>query len=274
MKKLIVNADDFGLTHGVNRAVIQAHETGIVTSTTIMVNMPRFEEASRLALQHPSLGVGLHFNITQGEPIAPAKTVRSLLNAAGTLTGTSSTLAGRWLSGSLRKSEVMVELRAQIEKALSAGLTLTHIDSHKHAHALPVVFEAILDAAGEYGIRAMRLPAEPLASAGRTAVLNVLSRGYKSRMARKGFKNADYVAGINRTGKWTRSWLIRLLEGLPHGITELLCHPGYSDVDLDGVETRLRASREVELELLTDREVVEEVERQGIELVSFRSLVA
>jgi chitin disaccharide deacetylase len=272
MKSLIVNADDFGLTSGVNRAVIEAHETGIVTSTTIMVNMPRFEEAARLAAQRPSLGVGLHFNITQGEPVASSKAIRSLLNAADSFTGTSSTLACRWLAGSLRKDEVIVELRAQIEKALSAGLTLTHIDSHKHAHALPVVFDAILDAAGEYGIRAARLPAGPILTAGRSVVLNLLSRGYRSRMKNKDFKGTDRLTGITRTGLWTRSWLMNLLAGLPNGVTELFCHPGYNDDDLGRIHTRLRASREVELELLTAREVVAEVERQGIKLINFGSL--
>jgi predicted glycoside hydrolase/deacetylase ChbG (UPF0249 family) len=272
MKSLIVNADDFGLTSGVNHAVISAHETGIVTSTTIMVNMPRFEEAARLALQHPSLGVGLHFNITQGEPLAQPKTIRSLLNTADSFTGSSSTLARRWVAGRLKKEEIIVELRAQIEKALSKRLTLTHIDSHKHSHALPVVFDAILDTAWECGIGAVRLPAGPILSAGRAVVLNLLSRGYRSRMQRRSFRGSDSLAGITRTGHWTRSWLMSLLAGLPNGVTELFCHPGYNDDDLDQIHTRLRASREVELELLTDREVVAEVERQGIKLINFGSL--
>src|SRR5262249_35706710 len=143
MKRLIVNADDFGLTSGVNRAVIRAHENGIVTSTTVMVNMPPFEEAAVMAGQYPSLGVGLHFNITQGEPVAQPKTIRSLLQTTDSFIGTSSALARRWLAGRLKKDEIIIELRAQIEKALSEGLTLTHIDSHKHSHALPLVFDAI-----------------------------------------------------------------------------------------------------------------------------------
>jgi hopanoid biosynthesis associated protein HpnK len=272
LKRLIVNADDFGLTGGVNRAVIVAHETGIVTSTTIMVNMPGFEEAACLAAEHPSLAVGLHFNITQGEPVSRARNVRSLLNVSDSFPGTSSVLARRWLSGGLKRDEVVIELRAQIEKALSAGLILTHIDSHKHSHALPAVFDAILDTAGDYGIRAIRLPAGPIQSAGRAVVLNVLSRGYRSRMEKRNFRGTDRLAGITRTGHWTRKWLMNLLSGLPEGATELFCHPGYNDVDLGRIQTRLRASREVELELLTDPEVAAEVARQEIRLINFGSI--
>jgi len=272
MKRLIVNADDFGLTSGVNRAVIEAHEGGIVTSTTIMVNMPRFQEAARLATEHPALGVGLHFNITQGEPIARPVSVRTLLNSSESFTGTSTKLAGRWLSGRLKKAEVILELRAQIEKALAAGLTLTHIDSHKHSHALPVVLEAILETAGEYRIHAVRLPAGPLLSGGRALVLNVVSSGYRARMKSREFRGTDTLAGITRTGKWTRDWLMTLLAGLPDGVTELFCHPGYNDADLERIQTRLRASRQVEFELLTDREIAAEIVRQGIKLISFASL--
>src|SRR5438067_13941566 len=133
MKSLIVNADDFGLTSGVNRAVIEGHCHGIITSATVMTNMPGFDEAARLAREHPSLGVGLHFNITQGQPLAPASQVRSLTNARGEFLKPRA-IAWRSLAGELRAAEIIIELRAQIERALAAGLRLTHIDSHQHAH--------------------------------------------------------------------------------------------------------------------------------------------
>src|ERR1043165_8189549 len=130
MKRLIVNADDFGLTSGINRAVIEGHCHGIITSTTVMVNMPGFADAARLAREHPSLGVGLHLNITQGQPLALASQVRSLTNERGEFWQKSSATLWRALKNELRVDEVAIELRAQIEKALAAGIRLTHIDGH------------------------------------------------------------------------------------------------------------------------------------------------
>jgi chitin disaccharide deacetylase len=160
VKRLIVNADDFGLTPGVNRAIIEAHTRGIVTSATLMANMPAFAEAVQLAKSHPTLGVGLHFNITQGAPVAPTTQVRSLLGGNGEFLGTSTKLARRALLGQLREEEIGIELRAQLERLRSAGLAVTHVDSHKHAHALPGVLRAIQQIIPAFGICALRLPRE------------------------------------------------------------------------------------------------------------------
>ncbi|HEV2667612.1 MAG TPA: ChbG/HpnK family deacetylase, partial [Blastocatellia bacterium] len=140
-RRLIVNADDFGLTNGVNCAIIEGHTRGLVSSATLMANMPAFDAAVRLAKDHPSLGVGLHFNITQGRPVAGASRVGSLIDDRGEFWGTSTAFLRRMLAGRLKIEEVVIELRAQIEKALNAGLRLTHVDSHKHTHALPQVCE-------------------------------------------------------------------------------------------------------------------------------------
>ncbi|HYE76027.1 MAG TPA: ChbG/HpnK family deacetylase, partial [Blastocatellia bacterium] len=160
MKQLIVNADDFGITTGVNRAIIEGHQHGIITSTTLMVNMPGFNEAVQLAKANPKLGVGLHFNITQGQPIASKEKIRSLLNSKLEFTGTSTALAQRSILGRLKSAEIEIELRAQIEKALAAGIKPTHLDSHKHAHALPQVFEVLARVLPEYGIGAVRMMLE------------------------------------------------------------------------------------------------------------------
>src|SRR5262249_35921917 len=149
MKRLIVNADDFGLTAGVNRAIIEGHERGLISSATLMVNMPAFEDAARLAREVPSLGVGLHFNITQGRPVAGASRVPSLVDGRGEFWGTSGALLARAATGRLNPGEAALELRAQIERALGAGLRLTHVDSHKHSHALPQICEAILSTIGD-----------------------------------------------------------------------------------------------------------------------------
>lgn len=284
MKKLIVNADDFGLTAGVNRAIIEAHTRGMVTSATLMANMPAFAAAAALAREHPSLGVGLHFNITQGRPVADPSRVSSLLDERGEFPESGAAFARRLIAGRLRIEEVVIELRAQIEKALDAGLRLTHVDSHKHTHAIPQVYEAIITVIREYGVNAARLPREEwrfdrAAKSFKLIAQSVgafgaaqLCRISEARLKRLDVRTPDFFFGVTRTGFWTKDWLIGLIERLPAGSSELMCHPGYNDDDLRGAKTRLRASRENELRLLTDPDVIAKLEERGVMLINFASL--
>lgn len=284
MKYLIVNADDFGMTSGVNRAVIEAHARGILTSTTLMANMPAFDEAARLATEHPSLGVGLHFNITQGFPVADASQVGSLLDERGEFFGASTALLRQMLSDKLRVREIEIELRAQIEKVLAAGLRLTHVDSHKHSHALPPIGEVIARVIGDYGIRAVRLPREHwriprwnlsaklIAQSIGALALAQLCRFGEATLRRAKMSTADAFFGVTQTGFWSRQWLKDLIATLPEGVSELMSHPGYNDEELEQVETRLRESRAVEFALLTDPEVVEAVRENGVRLISYDQL--
>lgn len=284
MKYLIVNADDFGLTPGVNRAVIEAHTRGILTSATLMANMPAFDEAVQMAKAQPTLGVGLHFNITQGQPVADASRVRSLLDERGEFLGTSTALLRRALAGKLRTEEIEIELRAQIEKVLDAGLRLTHVDSHKHAHALPQVCDVIAGTIGNYGINAVRLPRERwrfdhadtsaklMAQSVVALGLAQLCRFSASRLRQSGVGTTDAFFGVTQTGFWTKRWLLGLIGSLPDGVSELMSHPGYEDDELEQVKTRLRASRQNELSLLTDTNVVTTARNCGVRLVSFAQL--
>jgi len=282
MKQLIVNADDFGLTSGVNRAVIEGHRHGIITSATLMANMPGFDEAVHLARDHPSLGVGLHFNLTQGAPVAAPAQVRSLTNARGEFWGTATTLARRSLTGRLRTEEIIIELRTQIEKALAAGLRLTHLDSHQHSHAIPQVFAAIARTIPDYGIAAVRLIGErphliPLSF--RVVIQSAVALGLKQLCHANRMLGPDpqphtvrAFFGIAQTGCWTKRWLMEVIERLPAGVSELMCHPGYEDDELGQVTTRLRTSRAVELKLLTDPQVAAWLRECAVILVNYSQL--
>ncbi len=284
MKFLIVNADDFGLTTGVNRAIIEGHTRGVITSATLMTNMPAFDEAVRLAKENPSLGVGLHFNVTQGKPVANPSTVGSLINDRGEFFGGSEVLAKKLLIGKLRIDQVIVELRAQIEKAFDAGLRLTHIDSHKHSHALPQVCAAIVETISDYGIGAVRLPRERWFFNGQNRTLKLASQGVgalvlaqfcrmsAAKLRQSDVKTTDAFFGIAQTGFWTRQWLLALIKRLPEGVSELMCHPGYDDDQLKTVETRLRESRAEEFRLLTDPEIIETMRRRDVRLVNYSQL--
>jgi len=281
-RRLIVNADDFGLTAGINRAIIEAHARGIVTSTTVMANMPRFEEAARLAREHPSLGVGLHFNITQGRPVALPARVPSLTGGGGEFLGSGAALVRRALSGGVRPEEVALELRAQLDKCLAAGLRLTHVDSHQHALGLPRVFDALLRTLPGYGIRALRLPREHPPGRGlspgrlKQAVvargLSLLCRPQAEKLRGAGLVTTDAFFGVTRTGSWSLAWLEGVLAELPEGTSELMSHPGYEDEELLAAGTRLRASRGVELRLLTDPGVAALARAGGVRLVNFGHL--
>lgn len=280
MKQLIVNADDFGITAGVNRAIIEGHQHGIITSATLMVNMSGFDEAVQLATENPKLGVGLHFNITQGEPIANREKIQSLLNSKLEFTGTSTTLAQRSLLGRLSSAEIEIELRAQIEKALRAGIKLTHVDSHKHAHALPQIFEVLARTLPEYGIGAVRMMLESPRLTGaslkrlkQSAVgLGVakLCRTNLDKCRQSQIATTDYFFGIAQTGFWTKQWLKDVITDLPNGTSELMCHPGYAANE--AVLTRLRESRLEELKLLIDPEIKTLIKSQDISLENFSAL--
>lgn len=284
MKQLIVNADDFGLTPGVNRAIIAGHTRGIITSATLMANMPAFTEAVNLAKAHPTLGVGLHFNITQGRPVARPELVRSLTDARGEFPGTSTKLAWRALTGQWRSAEVMIELRAQLEKAINAGLRLTHVDSHKHAHALPQALAAIAATIPAYGIHAVRLPRERtrFTAGSRQLIqqsiaafgLSQLCRISEAKLRQLSLSSTGAFFGIAQSGHWSKRWLLELLANLPEGASELMCHPGYEDEALNQIQTRLRHSRQVEMELLTDPEIVAAVRAHGVQLINYAQLIS
>lgn len=281
MKYLIVNADDFGLTRGVNRAIIEGHRRGIITSTTLMVNMPAFDEAVELAKSTPSLGVGLHFNITQGSPVCSPDRVRSIIDRSCNFPGTTTALLMRNLSGRLERSEIENELRAQIERMLSAGIRPTHIDTHKHSHAIPIVLDAIIDVAREYGIPAVRKLRQPfdvgtgmppikvLTQALGAAAVGALCRLQERRLESSGLALTSAFYGISRTGFWDREWLLDVIANLPEGASELMCHPGYDDSDLRSSQTRLTSSRQAELEILTDETVSRAISDHGIDLIHY-----
>jgi chitin disaccharide deacetylase len=288
MKNLIVNADDLGWTEGINRGIAEAHRKGLVTSTSILANGRAFESALVVHQSNPELGVGVHLNLSDGPPTAAAEEVPGLLNEAGDLEGGPEGLLLRIASRSLRLEEVEREWNAQIEKAWAAGIQPTHLDGHKHVQMLPGLFEIALRLAKKYGIRAIRVSHEESAlrsmlTAGKDQKISVIlkqgvqARGLKllARDAREmadraGIATADYFCGIAQTGVLTREGVEKLLEKLPEGTTELMCHPGYPDEELKRTATRLQESRRAELEILTDTRIRKLVASRGIRLINYK----
>lgn len=287
MRNLIVNADDLGWTEGVNRGIAEAHRNGIVTSASLLANGAAFEAGVELARTMPALGVGVHLNLSDGEPVAPRELVTSLLNERGELEGRPESLLLRLARRSVLLEEAEREWDAQIQKVRDFEIQPTHLDGHRHVQMLPGLFEIALRLAKRHGIAAVRISHEEsslrvaLSTGAKQKGSVVMRQGVQARglkllapdareqAERAGIATADYFCGIAQTGELTREGILRLLEILPEGTTELMCHPGYVDADLAKSGTRLQASRQTELEILTDTGVRNLVASQGIRLIDY-----
>jgi chitin disaccharide deacetylase len=287
LRNLIVNADDLGWTEGVNRGIAEAHRNGIVTSASLLANGAAFASGVELARTTPALGVGVHLNLSDGEPVARRELVTSLVNERGELEGRPESLLLRLARRSVSLDEVEREWDAQIQKVRDGGIEPTHLDGHRHVQMLPGLFEIALRLAKKHRVAAVRISHEESSlraalSAGAkqkgTVVMRqgVQARGLKllapdarEQAERAGIAAADYFCGIAHTGELTREGVLRLIEILPEGTTELMCHPGYVDAELAKSATRLQASRQAEVEILTDTWIRNLVASQGIRLIDY-----
>jgi chitin disaccharide deacetylase len=262
MTHLIVNADDFGQTPGINRAVLELHQAGLLTSASLMARAAATDQAIEIALATPTLGVGCHVVLTDGEPVLPPAQVASLLDPSTNLFIASLTgFLGRLFAGRIRTDEIQAETTAQIQYLQSCGLQVTHIDTHKHTHMFPRVLRPLLRGARACGIHLVRNPFEPVwairatagtgfARAAQVTILRSLQSSWRRILAEEGFETTCGTIGVSGTGALDTVTLHRLLDRVPAGTWELVTHPGYNDADLARVQTRLRASRDIEREAL------------------------
>jgi len=280
-RALVVNGDDFGLTPGVNAGLLDAHARGILMSASLFANAPATAEAVAIAKRTPSLGVGCHLALVDAAP-ALAPPDLPTLAPGGRFRATWGAFIRDAVAGRIRSIEIERELEAQIERILAAGVTPTHLDSHKHVHAYPPVFAIVARLARAYGIGAVRVPCEAPAlrlawryirgrGARRQALENLALAPWCARDRRlleaHGLPPAPAFLGRVLTGRFTRESFSALLASAPVGTSELMMHPGYEDSALDAVRTRLRAQRAVEVELLTDPAAQTVVRRAGISLM-------
>jgi predicted glycoside hydrolase/deacetylase ChbG (UPF0249 family) len=239
LKRLIINADDFGFTRDVNAGIIQAHREGVLTSATLMANGDAFDDAVRLAHETPTLDVGCHLVLVQGLSVLnghalPETPVRLLF----------------------QKVDAYAELRAQIQKIFAAGIRPTHLDSHKHTHLLPGVFRAAVRLAKEFSIPYIRRPLPAIGLYRRLALAS-------------GIRMTDHLVGFRLTGTLTEDTFAATIERLPDGETEFLCHPGLLGPELAQASTRLKESRVRELEALTSPRIRALINAKEVRLVSF-----
>ncbi len=267
-RRLVVVADDFGFTHDVNEGILEAHTRGIVRAASLLATGSAFAHAVALARSHPRLEVGAHL---------------ALIGLPSALSGQAlpSTVSALLRALAQRRLRVYEELAAQLERILAAGIRPTHLDTHKHTHLIPPVLDAVLRIAREYGIRWIRRPfdwswngepAMPFGERLARPALAALRPMFDRKVARAGCRTADRFVGIGLTGRLTTETLLGLIRALPEGTTELMCHPGRCGPELRGARTRLKESRERELEALTAPEVFQVLRSSRVELCGWREL--
>jgi chitin disaccharide deacetylase len=287
MRRLIVNADDFGITRGVNRGILRSHREGIVTSATIMAAGDAFEDAVETARSNPSLGVGVHIVLTGGRAVAPREKIGSLAGRQGRLPASLSQLLSKWHAGLIRRQHIENEMRAQIAKVVAAGIKPTHLDTHKHAHCHPWIMKALAKVAAEFGITRVRMPFEdlraifpPAAPPARPAIsrrLFVLSSrvsypAFRAIVRKNHLQVPSHFFGFAVTGRLDRDAILHILRNLPEGTSELVCHPGICDRDLRFQPTRLLEHRQAELAALTDPLTTKAIVAEDVRLINYGDL--
>jgi len=269
VKRLLVVADDLGLTPGVNAGIAQGFRGGILTSASFLTNTSHFDATVKLLASLPGLKVGIHLTLVGGRPVLPPGDVPSLAPRAGALRDSWRQFLPAWWAGRVRRVEVAAEWRAQVRRALDAGILPAHLDSHQHLHVLPGLWSIAADLAQEFSIPRLRLPRETFSPPGTPMMRRLVRRGLAglgSKPAATGaVRTCDHCFGISETGHLDTQALLAVLRRLPDGWSELISHPGSPDEELRrdypwGYEWAAEA------ESLGSAEVKQELAQQGIVL--------
>ena len=279
MKNLIINADDFGLSRSVNRGIVESFQSGIVTSASLMVNMPGFDDALSLIKENPALSVGLHINLLRGQPVSSADKPMSLIQNNFFRGSVLSFLRSLHSEG---MKEIEKECRAQVEKALRNKLHITHLDSEKNIHMVPKVFKLFVKIAHDYQIGSVRNINEcgPYSFSERYFIAKYFSSvSQENRNFSKQYnvKMPDHFFGFIEGAGMTMEALEKTFKCLRKGTTEMVCHPGYIDDEwkkwpLQKERYYINNKREMELEALISPRLKELVKSLGINLISYGEL--
>ncbi len=282
MKKLIINADDFGIHESVNHGIIDGFRRGCISSTTLMPGAKAFEQAVALAADNPGLGLGVHLTLVGEEAVAPPAEVASLVDSNGRLPLEYGRFLQLFVTGRIRLADIRRELEAQVHKVAATGLPITHLDSHQHLHVVPGIVDIVLDIAKQFRVKAVRIPAEPICflggfscNAGRfigrggLSVLASLARG-KARKA--GIKTTDHFYGMLAGGNMAEPYLLTIINRLPSGTTEIMMHPGANDSTMTN-QYGWNYNWQAELAAVTSAHLSNRLTQEKIKLINFGDLI-
>ena len=280
MKKLIVNADDFGLTHEINQGIIKAYNEGILTSTSLVASGEAFEEAVTLIHQHPNLDVGVHLTLIEEKSVLPPVEIPSLVNNAGYFRKSAKHFTSDYLFNRIMLDDVRRELRAQIQKIHREHILLSHVDSHQHIHIIPKILSITMELTHEFQIKAIRAPFEQIRWSNFLHInkwprliqqlgLNFFARHVRHRI--KG-RSPDYFFGFFYGGCLNTSRLARMISRLPNGVSEIMCHPGLHNGRSMEKYAHWGYSWQDECHALRHQTILDLIASQRVMLTSFRSL--
>jgi hopanoid biosynthesis associated protein HpnK len=285
VKKLIVTADDFGLSLPLNEAVEKAHTQGILTATSLMMGAPYCDDAIARARRLPKLGVGLHLTLVDGRPVLPPDEIPNLVGADGRFSKNPVKFGIALFFSAKVRQQAEAEITAQFEKFRRTGLPLDHVNAHQHFHMHPVVSNMIAKMAPSFGRPGVRIPVEPFASSYAAMSDRPVGRffsqwffGIQSHRLRRGAIDAglpvnDHVFGLNDSGAMVEQRVLRLLDHLPDGISELYFHPATRR--WAGADNLPESYKPVEeFSALTSEATMAKISDLGLSRVSFREAFA
>jgi hopanoid biosynthesis associated protein HpnK len=271
VRRLIVNADDFGLSRAMNEAVIRAHRDGILTSASLMVNEAGLTEAVKLAKENPKLGIGLHLTLLQGHSALPPEKIPGLVNARGEFSDSPFGVGVSYFFKSGLREQLRAEIHAQFQKFHATGLPLDHVNGHLHLHLHPVIFGILMEDSEKLGIRHLRLTRDCLSRSRRmssghwfyrlshAAIFDTLSSRARKPLAAKKIRHAQITFGLLQNARVDEEYILKLLPELPPGDSELYSHPS-----LDKFKH--------EFDALVSPRVKELVNTLGIQLIRYQNL--
>jgi chitin disaccharide deacetylase len=278
-KSLIVCADDFGRAVAVNNAVEEAHRDGILTVASLMVGAPAMADAVARAKRLPELGVGLHLVLADGVPVLPAREVPALVGSDGAFDPNMVRAGFRFYFSPAARRQLAAEIRAQFEAFRATGLPLDHVNGHKHIHVHPTVARLVVEIGRDYGVRAVRLPQEPVAplrlafpsEPRRAAAWSPVLTGLRRRLDRAGLARNDQVFGIAWSGGMVEDRILGLLPHLPDGVSEIYCHPS-ANSGAGACASIPGYRQDEELAALLSPRVRARIEQLGLRLARYRDL--
>jgi hopanoid biosynthesis associated protein HpnK len=272
VRRLIVNADDFGLSHSVNEAVVRAHREGILNSASLMVNEAGFDEAVKLARENPKLGVGLHITLLQGHSALPPGIIRGLVNARGEFSESPVGVGMNYFFKRNLREQLRAEIHAQFAKFHATGLPLDHVNGHLHLHLHPVIFKILMEDSEKLGIRHLRLTRDCLSRSRKmsrghffykishAAIFEFLSSRARKPLAQKKIRHAQITFGLLQNARVDEEYILKLLPELPPGDSELYSHPSLGEF-------------RHEFDALVSPRVKEQINKLGIELIRYQDLI-
>lgn len=278
--RVILTADDFGSTISINEAVEQAHRYGLLTSASLMVGAPATADAVRRAKNMPTLRVGLHLVLSDGWPTSRSEIIPDLIDANGYLPIGMVQAGFRFFFLQRVRRQLEIEIRAQFDSFMGFGLTLDHVDVHKHFHLHPTILNMLIHIGPDYGMRAIRLPYEPLRVTRRIsnhrAIKNIAWSFFiapwmtllRAKLASANIAHNDHLFGLSETGRMNEETLINIVNHLPHGINEIYFHPATSS--LAAIQENSQHDRE--LKALLSPSVRKLLDNLGIERIAYHDI--